>query len=62
MVQVFDNIQKKKDKKKERKNNKKKINNNNKNKNRFGAKNREKMKQNYTTFLYWDYLYIICTY
>ena len=41
MVQVFDYIQRKKDKMKERKNNKKKINSNNKNKNRFEAK-REK--------------------
>ena len=38
MVQVFDYIQRKKDKMKERKNNKKKINSNNKNKNRFEAK------------------------
>ena len=33
----------------------------NKNKNRFGAK-RKKNKQNYTVLLYYEYLYIICTY
>ena len=42
--------------------NKKKINNNNKNKNRFEAKRGKIIKQNYTAFLFQDYLYIICTY
>ena len=53
MVQVFDYIQRKNDRKKERKKNKKKKININKNKNQFGAKREKKMKQNFTalTFL-----------
>ena len=48
MVQVFDYIQRKKDRKKERKNNQK-INNINMNKNRFGIKKEKNETKLYST-------------
>ena len=56
MVQVFDYIQRKKDRKKERKNNQK-INNINMNKNRFGIKKEKNETKLYSTCILGLFVY-----